>query len=89
MSPYHQTDVLYQYVARGYKRVSKLNKGAKMEDGTTDDFNIHDYNNLRDFHERTLKWKFPNSNLTPVCYGGTFALHASRLMSLSKQENEM
>lgn len=47
------------------------------------DFNLHEYKNLLDFHHRALNWSFPNQNLTQVCYGGNFAVPASRVMDLS------
>lgn len=44
---------------------------------------------MKDFHDRTLKWTFPNKNLTSVCYGGSFAVPAYRLLDLSKKTEEL
>ena len=85
ISPVHDTQHLYSY-SRSTIHTRITNK--KQNESATGDmstFNLHRYTNLKDFHERALNWKFPNEHFTEVCYGGTFALSASQLLSsLSK-----
>ncbi len=77
VSPFHSTNVLYSFGAPSRNNVP-----------LTEDFNIHEYQSLGDFHSRALDWTFPNQNATYVCYGGTFGVPASRLITLSNQPRE-
>jgi len=73
-SVFHDTGIMKRYTLEGYKR-----HGDKSLSG--EDFNGANYKNLGDFVERELDWRFPNEDLTEVCYGGTFAVPASRLFT--------
>jgi len=52
------------------------------------EFNRNQYANISDFHTRALNWTYPNKNMTEVCYGGVFAVPASRILFLSNQPKE-
>jgi hypothetical protein len=86
VSTFHTTNILYEYVIRRYQRITELVAG--VEAVQVNDFNLHAYNNLKDFHTRALNWTFPNQDVTSVCYGGTFGVAASRLITLSNQPRE-
>ncbi len=90
ISPYHHTETLQGFTLGGYTRINDRKEGQKVRGNVTDDFNIHGYTNLGDFTTRALNWTFPN-DVTPVCYGGTFAIPGSRLMSqwVNKDERGM
>eukprot|EP00554_Chaetoceros_debilis_P015596 CAMPEP_0194124292 /NCGR_PEP_ID=MMETSP0150-20130528/58028_1 /TAXON_ID=122233 /ORGANISM="Chaetoceros debilis, Strain MM31A-1" /LENGTH=390 /DNA_ID=CAMNT_0038817951 /DNA_START=361 /DNA_END=1533 /DNA_ORIENTATION=- len=86
ISPYHSTDIINRFTMKAYVRQTERNNGKKVR--KRNNFNYHDFKNLEDFHKRGLEWTFPNANLTSVCYGGTFALPASRLVALSRRPVE-
>jgi len=86
VSTFHTTNILYGYAIRRYQRKTERVAGFKAV--RVDDFNLHAYNNLKDFHTRALNWTFPNQDVTNVCYGGTFGVAASRLITLSNQPRE-
>jgi hypothetical protein len=81
ISTFHDTSSLYRFVIHTYVRISDRTQGAKKG---ISKFNPFGYSHLRDFHKRALNWTFPNENVTEVCYGGTFALPAYRIMELAK-----
>jgi len=88
-SPYHDTKILNTFKIDDYVRVGDINKGVKKDRKDDASFGmLNGYKHLQNFHRRKLNWKFPNNNLTQVCYGGTFALPASRLLFLSNEPNE-
>ena len=80
VSPYQEVEKLQDWTMRDYTRISDRNAIIPVHPFS----NPHGYRSLRDFHERGIEWKFPNKNLTSVCYGGTFALPLSRLVELSQ-----
>ena len=80
VSPYHLREVLNRFSTSCDTSVAERTEENK--DKVTDDFNIHGYKDLGDFHDRALGWTFPKAKFTPVCYGGTFALPAARLINL-------
>eukprot|EP00558_Chaetoceros_sp_UNC1202_P006270 CAMPEP_0197240922 /NCGR_PEP_ID=MMETSP1429-20130617/7100_1 /TAXON_ID=49237 /ORGANISM="Chaetoceros sp., Strain UNC1202" /LENGTH=428 /DNA_ID=CAMNT_0042700665 /DNA_START=86 /DNA_END=1372 /DNA_ORIENTATION=+ len=83
MSSYHDNKVLNTFVMGEYKRQSERAKITGDDDFS--EFNALQYENLEDFHKRALNWTFPNEIFTEVCYGGSFALPGSLLLSsLSK-----
>lgn len=86
ISPFHDTNKVNSFQIQEYVRTTDKKKGAEAK--RTSDFNPNRYANVGDFHRRKLNWKFPNKNLTEVCYGGVFIVPASRIMFLSKQPNE-
>mmetsp|Transcript_5197 Transcript_5197/g.7917 ORF Transcript_5197/g.7917 Transcript_5197/m.7917 type:complete len:422 (-) Transcript_5197:156-1421(-) len=85
VSPFHDTATLYDFRKESYVRVSDVvEKGASRDNAIQPGFNTANYANLRDFHLRALNWTFPKEDgLTEGCYGGTFAVSASRIMELS------
>jgi len=85
-SPYHDTKILNSFDIPKYVRISDKNNGVAKD--SMINFNVHGYKHLQNFHKRALNWQFPNNNLTQVCYGGTFAVPASRIIFLSNDPNE-
>ena len=73
-SVFHDSIIMKKFTLPAYKR-----HGDKSLSG--EDFNASKYKNLNDFMKRELNWKLPNEELTEVCYGGTFAVPASRLFA--------
>ena len=48
--------------------------------------NPSNFSNLWDFHKRALSWTcFQNEKVTEVCYGGTFAVPAYRIIEVAKE----
>jgi len=86
VSPFHNTDKVNKFQIQEYVRTTDKKKGIEAK--RTSDFNANRYANVGDFHRRALDWKFPNKNLTEVCYGGVFAVPASRILFLSNQPKE-
>jgi len=76
-SVFHDTNLIKKYSMKDYIR-----HGDKRISG--EGFNGGDYRNLGDFLEKELDWRFPNEDLTEVCYGGTFAVPATRLFAEPK-----
>lgn len=72
MSAFHDTRLLKQFVKESYVR-----HGDSSESNT--DFNTGGYETMNAFITRELNWSFPNEDVTEVCYGGSFAVPASRL----------
>jgi len=85
-SPYHDTGRLNGFIMHDYERVSNRGKGILKKNGS--DFNHYQYANISDFHKRALNWTYPNEKMTEVCYGGVFAVPASRILFLSNQPKE-
>jgi len=85
-SPYHDTGLLNGFAINSYVRASDRKKGIWKENGS--EFNSNQYANISDFHTRALNWTYPNKNMTEVCYGGVFAVPASRILFLSNQPKE-
>jgi hypothetical protein len=87
-SMYHDTRTLDSFVLESYTRRQDRKRSVKKKD-TKDtpspDFNPFGYKHLGDFHKRALNWTFPNEHVTEVCYGGTFAVPANRIMELAKE----
>jgi len=84
ISNFHDTGVLYEFIIGSYVR--KMDRTIGYRDADTQvGFNPYGYSNLRDFHERALNWTFPNEQVTEVCYGGTFAVPAWRIIFLAKE----
>ena len=71
MSSFHDTRILKSFAKESYVRHGDDEKSAS-------DFNPEKYKNLGDFVARELDWSFPNNQVAEVCYGGTFAVPASR-----------
>ena len=91
ISTFHDTGALYRFVLGSYVRKTERtltgngNGNGNGQKDTQIGFNPYGYSSLLDFHQRALNWTFPNENVTEVCYGGTFAVPASRIMSLAKE----
>jgi hypothetical protein len=85
-SVFHDTSMLYEFRMRVYTRTVKQ-RGHDIANDKKD-FNAFHYKNLREWHEKTLNWTFPNENVTAVCYAGTFMVPAWRIMNLSQQPRE-
>lgn len=85
VSPYHDTATLNRFTIKAYSRISDIqnNHGKHVQE---DGMNALGYKNLGDFHRRALNWTFPNHQLTLVCYGGTFAIPAERIVNLSRDQ---
>jgi len=90
-SPYNIVKQLQHFTMRDYVRhgerteedeekMSHKNDGnLTLEDELVNpNFNDLSYGNLGVFHKKVLKWNFP-TNITKVCYGGSFAIPATRL----------
>ena len=71
MSVWHDTELLKNFTMGAYIRA-----GGGVASG--DQFNIQRYVNLGDFVDRELDWSFPK-RYTKVCFGGNFAIPATRL----------
>eukprot|EP00555_Chaetoceros_dichaeta_P009271 CAMPEP_0198261634 /NCGR_PEP_ID=MMETSP1447-20131203/10320_1 /TAXON_ID=420782 /ORGANISM="Chaetoceros dichaeta, Strain CCMP1751" /LENGTH=446 /DNA_ID=CAMNT_0043949615 /DNA_START=99 /DNA_END=1439 /DNA_ORIENTATION=+ len=85
-SPYHNINFLRRFIINYHVRASDRKKDIKKENGS--DFNHYQYANIADFHKRALNWAYPNKKMTEVCYGGVFAVPASRILFLSNQPKE-
>ena len=88
ISTFHDTAVLYSFIIGSYMRQTeqkRLGLGKNDKQDIKPEFNPNGYSNLRDFHERALNWTFPNEHVTQVCYGGAFAVPASRIITLAKE----
>jgi len=85
-SLYSDTSALSNFIIEGYLRNAEREKYLKLgydpkdmtPNGIDPDFNLHNYKNLGDFHQRGLNWTFP-TDITMQCYGGSFAFPASKL----------
>ncbi len=88
-SPYHSTNDLLKFTMESYVRQTELNKGYhKTWEKSSADFNVHNYQNLEDFQKRALDWTFASQDHVYVCYGGSFAVPASRIVRLSRRPTE-
>ncbi|GFH56378.1 hypothetical protein CTEN210_12854 [Chaetoceros tenuissimus] len=72
-SAFSNVEVLKTFMMTGYTRLNSAEKSASGIEFT------HGYENLGDFVDKDLNWSWPESSLVEVCYGGTFAFHASNL----------
>ena len=72
-SVFHDTTTLKKFLLKDYVR-----NGDKKVAGK--DFNAASYDNLGDFVKSELDYQFPEK-LTEVCYGGSFAVPATRLFA--------
>lgn len=92
VSPYHDTDTLNRFTIKAYSRISDIVQQNNLLSGSgtkhvqEEGMNALGYKNLGDFHRRALNWTFPNPQLTLVCYGGTFAIPAERIISVSSRD---
>jgi hypothetical protein len=73
-SVFHDSVIMKKYTIPLYVRHGDASLSGE-------DFNVAKYKNLKDFMNRELNWNLPNEELTEVCYGGTFAVPASRLFA--------
>ena len=73
-SVFHDSVIMKKYTLPLYVRHGDASLSGE-------DFNVAKYKNLKDFMNRELNWNLPNEELTEVCYGGTFAVPASRLFA--------
>jgi len=88
-SPYHSTNDLMKFTMEAYVRQTELNKGYhKAGEQSSADFNVHEYQNLEDFQKRALDWTYASEDHVYVCYGGSFAVPASRIVRLSRRPTE-
>ncbi|GFH56385.1 hypothetical protein CTEN210_12861 [Chaetoceros tenuissimus] len=71
-SVYSEWSELQKYMLNGYVRHNSAVGASGIEF-------THGYENLGDFVDKDLNWSWPESSLVEVCYGGTFAFHASNL----------
>ena len=82
-SVFHDSDVLKKYILTNYIRT-----GDQIATG--EDFNASKYKDLGDFVKKELDWSFPeDEDLIEVCYGGTFAVPASKLLSDPRLEKDL
>ena len=81
-SVFHDSDVLKKYILTNYIRT-----GDQIATG--EDFNASKYKDLGDFVQKELDWSFPDEDLIEVCYGGTFAVPASKLFSDPRLEKDL
>jgi len=91
-SVFHDVDVLKKYILANYIRTSTGGgdqTAAAAAAGSGEDFNASKYKNLGDFVEKEFDWSFPDDDLIEVCYGGTFAVPASRFFSDPKLEKDL
>ena len=72
MSAYSDVEVLKTFMMAAYKRFNSDVEVSGIEF-------THGYKNLGDFVDKDLTWSWPESSFVEVCYGGTFAFHASNL----------
>lgn len=84
VSPYHDTSTLNRFTIKAYSRISDLQQQQQHVHVQEEGMNALGYKNLHDFHHRALNWTFPNPELTLVCYGGTFAISAERIVSFAR-----
>lgn len=87
-SPYHLTKDLLNFTIEAYVRQTELNKGNHDRGLQSSDFNFHKYKNLGDFQKRALDWTYASEDHVYVCYGGSFAVPASRIVKLSRRPTE-
>jgi len=73
-SVFHDSVIMKKYTLPNYTRHGDASLSGE-------DFNVSQYKNLNDFMKRELNWRLPNEELTEICYGGTFAVPASRLFA--------
>ena len=85
VSDYHIVKKLHEFHLNGYTRIRDREK-SKGNSAAGDQFNPNGYKNLGYFHKKILQWTFPRKDVTPVCYGGTFAMPQNRLSTLMKDE---
>ena len=71
-SVYSDWKELKKYMLNGYRRHNSAIGASGIEF-------THGYKNLGHFVDLDLNWTWPNSSYIEVCYGGTFAFHASNM----------
>jgi len=74
---YHDKQTLHGVFLKEWKQPAKAAKSI---------FNTEKYEHLQDFHHRALNYSFPPPKYTPVCYGGSFAIHSQKIVNFFRSD---